>query len=655
MSSKFLLFLQNIIYLFKMALKLDRFQKEAISFALSGYSVLVSAPTGAGKTLIAELVIKDAITHGDKVIYTAPIKAISNQKYKDFLLKFGGEVGIITGDISISPEKPVLIMTTEIFRNKAVAFPESLSEYKWVIFDEFHYIDDHSRGTVWEESLIFLPDWMRFIGLSATVTNINEIADWINHIHGRVVKVVVENKRPVPLKIIFYNNGLFTPDLFSALGISKKQEHSFDDYEYIDDIVSYIQENKMFPCIYFTFSRSKCAEIAEYVSSMNIISDSEGHELEENFKSIMRNLGLENDPYCAEMIPLIRKGVAFHHAGLVPIVKEAIEELFSTGRLKFISTTETFALGINMPAKTCIFDNIVKFSDGHKRYLKAREFHQMAGRAGRRGMDKVGYIILRIPNRNININILNQIIYSAPEPIKSKFNPSYSTILNIYKNFKGEFKNIISKSLFNYQSPHNFKTQILENVLKKISLLKKLNYIRDNNLSPKGYFASKIFSGELILAEMFSDNSLENINEFEFIALLSSIVLEKQKTIAKKPKELSQIAKNAKKKVMKTYEYLKTIEQELGIKSQLKKPNFSFSDAVVLWAKGEKLSIIADKFKIFEGDLIWNIRRIIQILRQINNMKNISEKLRNKSEKAIKLIKKDIVDYERFILKGKSV
>ena len=181
----------------------DPFQQQAINFIDQGFSTIVSAPTGAGKTAIAQFLIEDCLKRGRKIIYTAPIKALSNQKFRDFTETYQDKVGILTGDITINPQGSTLIMTTEIFRNKILEENFSLKEYEWIIFDEIHFIDDFERGTVWEESLIFLPDHMRLLGLSATIPNINELAGWLESIHHNPIKTIVETKRPVPLHVFY--------------------------------------------------------------------------------------------------------------------------------------------------------------------------------------------------------------------------------------------------------------------------------------------------------------------------------------------------------------------------------------------------------------------------------------------------------------------
>ena len=194
----------------------DPFQEKSIEYIKNGHSVIVSAPTGAGKTVIAEYVIEDCLKNNKKVIYTAPIKALSNQKYRDFSKNYYDKVGILTGDVSINPHAPTLIMTTEIFRNKILEEKSSLAQYAWIIFDEIHYIDDYDRGSVWEESLMFLPEHMKVLGLSATIPNVDELAGWFQSIHQRSLKIVKEKKRPVPLHIAYQcQNNIY--DKFNSL------------------------------------------------------------------------------------------------------------------------------------------------------------------------------------------------------------------------------------------------------------------------------------------------------------------------------------------------------------------------------------------------------------------------------------------------------
>ena len=241
----------------------DRFQQEAIEHINNGHSVIVCAPTGAGKTAIAEHVILSSIQNNVGVIYTAPIKALSNQKFRDFRSQFGDNIGILTGDVSINPEAPVLIMTTEIFRNKILDEPKSLEKYSWIIFDEVHYIDNPERGTVWEESLIFLPKHMNLLGLSATIPNINQLAIWIESIHNKPIQTVIEEKRPVPLHFFFQCSN----EVVDKIEHLKRLRHGKPNK--ISTLINYLRQKEGLPAIYFVFGRRRAEEFSRENMALN--------------------------------------------------------------------------------------------------------------------------------------------------------------------------------------------------------------------------------------------------------------------------------------------------------------------------------------------------------------------------------------------------
>jgi len=388
-------------------MKYDRFQQESIDYINQGFSVIVSAPTGAGKTAIAEHVIRQGLENKTGVIYTAPIKALSNQKFRDFQQQFSDSIGILTGDVSLNPRAPVLIMTTEIFRNKILDEPQSLERYNWIIYDEIHYIDNPERGTVWEESLMFLPRHMRLLGLSATIPNIKEFARWIESIHGHPVKTVIEEKRPVPLHFYFQCGNQIVDNL------NQLKHMAYVKASRPSRIIDYVRAHDGFPCIYFVFGRKRAEDLAEEISGYNFLKDSERNMIVEMFEDLCRKFNLTNEKSAGLMYPLIRQGIAFHHAGMLPTLKEVVERLFTSRLLKVIFTTETFALGINMPSRSVIFDDLRKFYGKYIRNLKTRDFYQMAGRAGRRGIDTEGFVYCRINPARIRIDEVKQII-TAP-------------------------------------------------------------------------------------------------------------------------------------------------------------------------------------------------------------------------------------------------
>ncbi|MGQ9630904.1 MAG: DEAD/DEAH box helicase [bacterium] len=454
--------------------ELDRFQEEAIRAIDAEHSVIVAAPTGAGKTVIAEYAIEKYIREGKEIIYTAPIKALSNQKYRDFTGLYGDKIGIITGDVLINHEAPVLLMTTEIFRNIIFDDPTRLDHVEHVIFDEIHYINDIERGTVWEESIIFAPQHIKFICLSATIPNLQEFADWMRNVREIPIDVVEETHRPVPLEYHLFLNGFGIGDLNSLKRIQEDlngnrytMKRNWEDFQeevprmYTEremlerfgivkaDLLDYIKSRGQIPCLYFSFGRQTCEEMAQMHSNLDLLSQDEKEELIELYDSLCEKFSVYDDK---GMRHLIENGVAYHHAGMLPTLKEVVEQLFTSGLIKLLFTTETFAMGVNMPACSVVFGSLEKFDGVNFRYLKAREYHQMAGRAGRRGIDTRGYVYACVNPYFDKFSDVKRIIQGKIEKIESQFSLSYSSILNLYSKHREGIYEVCIKSFGNYQA-----------------------------------------------------------------------------------------------------------------------------------------------------------------------------------------------------------
>jgi superfamily II RNA helicase len=436
--------------------ELDQFQEQAIRALDAGHSVIVAAPTGAGKTVIAEYAIEQAIAENKQIIYTAPIKALSNQKFRDFSTDYPDKIGIMTGDVIINPEAPVLIMTTEIFRN--IIFDseqERLDTLNTVIFDEIHYINDIQRGTVWEESLIFAPQHIRFICLSATIPNFREFGEWMRRIREIPIDTISESHRPVPLEVSIWVPGCGFKDLkFIKQLEQEKQAHVGKKTIGNVDLVQRLSREDKLPCLYFHFSRMGCEEYAQHFRGMNLLTQDERRRVMDTFDELAERFGVEKRGQAVLMRNLLKGGIAFHHAGVLPAIKEIIERLYTHGLIKLLFTTETFAVGINMPAKSVVFDNLMKHDGITFRYLTAREFQQMAGRAGRRGIDTVGYAYACVKPRDASYEGVKQTLSRDAEDIESQFALSYSSILNLYETHGPAIYDICERSF------NNFKTVI---------------------------------------------------------------------------------------------------------------------------------------------------------------------------------------------------
>ena len=454
--------------------ELDDFQKEACEFIDKGESVVVCAPTGAGKTVIAEHAINNALKNGTRIFYTTPLKALSNQKYYDFGEKYGHDkVGLLTGDTSINRNAQIVIMTTEVFRNMLYgtnfgSVTDNMKDVKYVVLDEVHYMNDEQRGTVWEESIIYCPTNVQIIALSATVANAQELTDWINTVHSKT-ELVDTDFRPVPLKFFYFDSSQPTkllPLLTPSGQLNKKikpEKRVFgkkfqNKKSYVKEIIRNLQENDMLPAIYFTFSRKKCDEQMEKCASLDLVTRGEKAQIRQFIDEfIAENPHLYNNKH----IEYLLCGVASHHAGLLPAWKILVEKLFQKGLIKVVFATETLAAGINMPARSTVISSTSKRTDSGHRMLTASEFLQMSGRAGRRGMDEVGYVTI-VGTQFQTPEEVAELVLSDANPLESRFSPSYSMVLNLLQRFSlDEAKELILKSFGYFSSGSRLQPLLL--------------------------------------------------------------------------------------------------------------------------------------------------------------------------------------------------
>jgi len=636
--------------------QLDLFQQEAIDYTRQNHSVIVSAPTGAGKTVIAEDVIEECIRKNTGVIYTAPIKALSNQKYRDFCKKYPNITGILTGDVSINRDAPILIMTTEIFRNAILVDSEFLKSREWIIFDEIHYLDDPERGTVWEESIMLLPPHMKMLALSATLPNLQEFAGWLAKVHAFPIKVIEEGTRPVPLHFLFQCNNEF----FSSLKELKhsrllpKETREFrrrDDRFYqiknnrISTLIEYLQAKRATPCVYFSFSRKRTEDLADEARSFNFLEHDECTEITRMFEDLVNRFNISDSPHIDSLYPLIKKGIAYHHAGLLPTLKEIIERLFTTGLIKMIFTTETFALGINMPAKMVVFDSLSKFYDGNLSYLRTRDFYQMAGRAGRRGMDTEGFVMSRVNPMHIDAYSLERIIYGHFEPIRSQFNSCYATILNMYKIMQDKIYEIYPNSFHFYQSQAYEKKEVQGLLRRKIAMLREMRYINGYELTPKAELAARVYSFELQIAELFAQGFFDSLDPETLFIVICALVYEPRRNEVK-----PDLTKRIKQLRRQLDDFMKDIhkqEKSFRIWPQSKRFHFNLNEAASRWFKGEDFSALSECCFVDEGEIVRYFRMAIQVLREIKACDMVSPTLKTNINTVLDRINRDAIDAEK--------
>ncbi|KAL1531271.1 Helix-loop-helix protein 2 [Salvia divinorum] len=482
--------------------KLDPFQEVSISCLERNESVLVSAHTSAGKTAVAEYAIAMAFKEKQRVIYTSPLKALSNQKYRELSQEFS-DVGLMTGDVTLSPNASCLVMTTEILRGMLYRGSEVLKEVAWVIFDEIHYMKDRERGVVWEESIVFLPPAIKMVFLSATMSNATEFAEWICNIHKQPCHVVYTDFRPTPLQhyvfpvggsglyLVVDENEQFKEGNFLKLQDTFSKQNPVDGSKSANSkgstriakngnassgsdiykIVKMIMERKFQPVIIFSFSRRECEQHAMSMSKLDFNTPEEKDVVGEVFRNAIVCLSEEdrNLPAIELMLPLLQRGIAVHHSGLLPIIKELVELLFQEGLVKALFATETFAMGLNMPAKTVVFTSVKKWDGDSHRYIASGEYIQMSGRAGRRGKDERGICIIMVDDK-MEMNTLKDMVLGKPAPLVSTFRLSYYSILNLMSRAEGQFtaEHVIKNSFHQFQHE-----KALPDIGKKVSQLEQ--------------------------------------------------------------------------------------------------------------------------------------------------------------------------------------
>ncbi|MBA2518117.1 MAG: DEAD/DEAH box helicase [Chloroflexia bacterium] len=463
---------------------LDEFQREAIRVLLEGDSVLVAAPTGTGKTVVAEFGIWEALKRTGRVLYTTPIKALSNQKFRDLRAAYGDHVGLLTGDVSENRDARIVVMTTEVLRNMLLQTPWDLDSVESVIFDEIHYLADPERGTTWEESIILCPDHVQLICLSATVSNADEIAAWISRGH-RPIRLVTHNERAVPLALHYFHEGKLHVSIDQTGKLVRDFPHTGGelrrqagrrggfgrnraergrpemDEPQPREIVDALAADDMLPAIYFLFSRNDCQAFAERLAIMRpqLVTDRQLSLIEQTIDTVLANMRPEDRelPQVQTISALARKGIGFHHAGLLPILKQLVELLFSRGLMEVVFATDTLALGVNMPARTVVIGRMSKWDGRRRRLLIPNEFQQMAGRAGRRGMDRFGHVVVPY-SPWFSFRETLEIATGDLHPVRSAFAIRYNTVLNLWDPPDGDrVRAMLQQSLAQFQSSQRIR------------------------------------------------------------------------------------------------------------------------------------------------------------------------------------------------------
>lgn len=705
-------------------LTLDRFQQDAIAGIAAGDDVLVAAPTGAGKTLIAHYALEDALAQGKRAIYTAPIKALSNQKYRDLSLAYPGKVGISTGDVSIDADAPIVIMTTEIFRNTIFEDEARLDDVGWLILDEVHFLDDPERGTVWEETLIFSPLHVRVLALSATVSNLHEFASWLEQVRESTVRVVIERQRPVPLKIYgVTTEGQVRPleriqELRQRRGRYPARRPRGQNLRAFFQgawrkVAQIVADRGELPLLFFLFSRAACEELAEACVGIDFGRDpADGKRARAEFQRLISAFDVEpTHPEVRALGHLIERGIAYHHAGVLPALKEVIERLFGAGHVSLLCATETFALGVNMPARAVAFEGIRKWDGKARVQLMTRAFQQMAGRAGRRGMDAEGSVYITFNPEQEEPRIVTQVATGSVEPVRSQFNLSYGTLLNLYDRLGDKIFAACEKSFAHFRAerqvlgragrtgPHDkgkkrgkfpkgdkggrgrrgrrhsehplrsseapppkkggrFKG-MLDQMRIKLDVLFELQYLdRDGKCTGRGDFARAVFGHELQMAELVWSGAYDELTAEQVAVLTAAVVFEPRKGVhygGEDPRRI--LGKKVHRVATQAISRLASVEEEHGVQTPVPYLDWGISGLVWAWVNGEEFAALRELTDASDGDLVRILRQTIQLLRlSVDPLRKERKRdLAGRFRAAHSLLKRGLVDAEVQLRRGNEL
>lgn len=665
--------------------RLSPFQIQAFEAVRGGHNVLVAAPTGAGKTLVAEYAIEDAVLNGKRCIYTSPIKALSSQKFRDFRDDPRIDVGIMTGDVTLHPTAQVIVMTTEILRNAIFENTGLLQGVEFVIFDEIHYMDDLERGTVWEESLIFLPPEVRLICLSATVSNVLELGNWLTEIREQETIIVQEKQRPVPLShwVWTEDGGRFDPSKLAfhrkraaaSLEQSKRRKSFksrrsgargrrrggkvFSPPPDPTSLLVELAEERLLPALVFSFSRKDCERLArrsaKLADRLELLDADERARMLELQDELIELFQLQRGLLRGEIMAMAREGVGYHHAGMLPVHKELVERMFTHGLLKLLFTTETFALGINMPARSVVFNGLKKFDGVNFDWLRTRDYMQMAGRAGRQGLDEKGFVYCIQSQSDLVEAPLERLFAGKPEPVTSRFRLSYASLLHLIEHLGRErLFEAWEKSFHHYQTRDKNKKQrerqrrqqrrLIENHL---AFLEAIGYIENDEVTPRGRLARQINGYEIQVTELIFSGACDELSPRSLAMTAVALIFEDRRRFGpgyRSKGELQQDQRTVTRALRSAFGQ----EARFGIEPGMKRLDWALTPAVIAWYGGGSLDEVEEVVDTPLGDVCRVFRMAIQLLRNLKRaIDDPGWDLSDRLEEALVTMNRDEIDARR--------
>jgi len=645
----------------------DRFQLEALEEVCVN-DCLVTAPTGAGKTWIAVEAISKVFTTGGKAWYASPLKALSNAKYIEFSERFGsGNVGILTGDRKENTESSIIVGTTEILRNQlydSMHRGENL-DTGIVILDEAHYLGNEDRGVVWEEIMIYLPSRIPLLLLSATIGNARQIANWLAYIRGRKCSVIEETVRPVPLYNLFFHPSgtlypLIEPKSKESSMYKKVKSYLKKPYYFtsspralppMGEVIKVLKNYNLLPAIFFLKSRFDCNRAVEMYNERLDEPSSRKQERNQIILDYIHQYPILADH--SQMFKLRRLAVGAHHSGQLPMWKLIIEALMTRGLLDAVFATSTVAAGVNFPARTVVIMNSDRFNGREFVPLDATQFHQMTGRAGRRGSDQIGFAVT-IPGKFMDLPLIVQLNHSPPSYIDSQIQINFSMVLNLLlSHTPSEINRLLEKSFATYlilktrQLSHKKKkearTRLWREFHRHIRFLQKENFVDENEkLTEDGVWTSQLRVDQpLLIAEGFRKQIFPKDNPALLAALIASFVNEKECDDAKiedaAPQELQGLHQD-------TIQALRPLARSMSMHGFTARPLYLKPALTIYnWAKGENWQDVVKFSGLAEGDLAMMIIRTADNLRHTATLHEYFPEVANTSYQAISCILREPV------------
>jgi superfamily II RNA helicase len=649
---------------------LDSFQLDAMASLDRGHSVVVCAPTGSGKTVVGEYAIHLALSQGRRVFYTTPLKALSNQKFRDFADQFGSEqVGLLTGDITIRPDARVVVMTTEVFRNMLYEVGRGhhrLRDVRFVVLDECHYINDTGRGTVWEESIIRSPSAIQLVALSATIANAEELTSWMARAHGPT-DLVLTRHRPVPLRVHFFHRGQLVPlvnksgkPAFSPSSRRGGGTRSLEPVTQPARVIARLREANMLPAIYFIFSRRGCEAALERAAHLALLTDDEEEAVEQIVRpAVAANPFVRGHPH----LSYLRHGLAAHHAGLLPAWKSVVERLFQAGLIKVVFATETLAAGINMPARTTIISALSKRGDEGYRPLTASEFLQMSGRAGRRGMDPVGHVVV-LPDPYRSPLDAARLATAPPDPLISRFTPTYGLVLGLLRTHTpAEAERLLRQSFGQFQAERQAETggsrrrarqgetaegaPLAAATVRSIywrefqalqQVLEEFGYVKDDTPTAIGLIAAALrVENALFVAEALQALDWAQMEPAELAAVATGLATDDVRPGLWVNAPISKATRLALVAVRRVGARVWRVQRRRGVEIPARLCEI-VCPLTELWAEGATWAEVTRTTDMDEGTIVQMMRRTLDLLRQIPEAPGLPDALLTRAADAARAI-----------------